>query len=42
MGWQWTGDKPLPEPMLTQFMDAHMHHQGPFLLTQISFNLMNK
>ena len=22
----WTGDKPLPEPMLTQFTDAYMRH----------------
>ena len=22
----WTGDKPLPEPMLTQFIDAYMWH----------------
>ena len=24
MAWRWTGDKPLPEPMLTQFTDAYM------------------
>ena len=24
MTWCWTGDKPLPEPMLTQFTDAYM------------------
>ena len=23
-----TGDKPLPEAMLTQFIDAYMRHQG--------------
>ena len=22
----WTGDKPLPDPMLTQFTDAYMRH----------------
>ena len=22
MAWRWTGDKPLPEPMLTQFTDS--------------------
>ena len=22
MAWRWTGDKPLPEPMMTQFTDA--------------------
>ena len=26
MAWRWTGDKPLPEPMLTQFTDAYMWH----------------
>ena len=24
----WTGDKPLPEPMLTQFIDSYMRHLG--------------
>ena len=24
--WRRTGDKPLPEPMLTQFTDAYMRH----------------
>ena len=28
MAWRQTGDKPLPEPMLTQFIDAYMQHQG--------------
>ena len=28
MAWRWTGDKPLPEPMMTQFTDAYMQHQG--------------
>ena len=28
MAWHWTGDKPLTEPMLTWFTDAHMWHQG--------------
>ena len=23
MAWHWTGDKPLPEPMMTQFTDAY-------------------
>ena len=27
MAWCGTGDKPLPEPMLTQFTDAYMGHQ---------------
>ena len=26
MGWHWTGDKPLPEPMMTQFSDPYMRH----------------
>ena len=28
MTWRWTGYKPLPEPMLTQFIDAYMRHSG--------------
>ena len=26
MAWRWAGDKPLPEPMMTQFTDAYMRH----------------
>ena len=26
MAWRWTGDKPLAEPMMTQFLDAYMRH----------------
>ena len=26
MAWRRAGDKPLPEPMLTQFTDAYMRH----------------
>ena len=26
MAWRWTGDKPLPEPMMTRFIDAYMRH----------------
>ena len=26
MAWCWIGDKPLPEPQVTQFNDAYMHH----------------
>ena len=26
MAWRPTGDKPLPEPMMTQFADAYMQH----------------
>ena len=28
MAWRQTGDKSLPEPMLTQFTDTYMRHQG--------------
>ena len=28
MAWRRTGDKPLSEPMMTQFTDAYMRHQG--------------
>ena len=31
--WCWTGVKPLPEPMLTQFLDAWMQHKGGDELT---------
>ena len=27
MAWRRTGDKPLPEPMMTQFTDAYMRHK---------------
>ena len=26
MAWHRTGDKPLPEPMMTQFTDAYIRH----------------
>ena len=26
MAWHLTGDKPLPEPMMTQFTNAYMRH----------------
>ena len=26
MAWRRTGDKPLPEPMMTQFTDTYMRH----------------
>ena len=26
MAWPWPGDKPLPEPMFTQFTDVYMQH----------------
>ena len=28
MAWRQTGDKPLPEPMMTRFTDAYMLHKG--------------
>ena len=28
MAWRQSGAKPLSEPMLTQFTDAYMRHQG--------------
>ena len=28
MAWRQTGDKPLPEPMLTQFINTYMQHEG--------------
>ena len=28
MAWRWTGDKPLTEPMMTQFKDAYMRHMA--------------
>ena len=28
MAWRWTGDKPLSEPMMTQFNDAYMRHSA--------------
>ena len=28
MAWRRRGDKPLPEPMLTQFTDAYMRHSA--------------
>ena len=27
MAWHWTGDKPLPAPMMTQFIDSYMRHK---------------
>ena len=26
MAWHWTGNKPLPGPMMTQVIDAYMQH----------------
>ena len=27
MAWRWIGDKPLPQPMLTEFTDEYMRQQ---------------
>ena len=32
MAWRWIGDKPLSEPMLTQFTDAYMRYMGRYIL----------
>ena len=37
MAWCQTGDKPLTEPMITQFIDAYMRHQG-----KMSLNMSDK
>ena len=36
MAWRRTGDKPLPEPMLTQFPDAYMNSDGKNLIIKIN------
>ena len=28
MAWHQTGDKPLPKPVMAQFIDAYMWHEG--------------
>ena len=28
MAWRWTGDEPLPEPMMTQFSDTSLPLRG--------------
>ena len=33
MAWCGTDDKPLPESLLTHFIDTHMRHQGPVLIS---------
>ena len=35
MAWQQTGNKPLPEPVLTQFTDAYMKALGGDELTHL-------
>ena len=34
MAWRQIGDKPLPEPMMVQFIDAYMRHYGDMRLHQ--------
>ena len=29
MAWRQTGDKPLSEPMMVQFLDEYMYHVAP-------------
>ena len=46
MAWCRTGDKPLPGPMMTQFIDAYMRHYGEmryliYGLTSTSVKLTN-
>ena len=38
MAWHQIGDKPLHEPMMSQFNDAYMRHLWPLLLTWFNFN----
>ena len=43
MAWRRTGDKPLPEPMLTQFTDAYMwHYRGDELILTVHFTYSEK
>ena len=30
IAWRWTGDKPLSESMVGQWIDPHMHHSASF------------
>ena len=39
MAWCWTRDKPLPEPMMTQFTEAYKHHKGEMINEKISICL---
>ena len=36
MAWRRTGDRPLSEPMMTQFNNAYMHHSASMSLYEIS------
>ena len=35
MVWRRTGDKPLPQPKMTQFNDAHTRHQASIVLQEM-------
>ena len=36
IAWRRTGDKPLPEPMMTWFIDAYMRHKGEWVNVSVS------
>ena len=40
MAWRRTGDKPLPEPMMTQFTDTYMQHYGGILMSSPDKNMV--
>ena len=44
MAWRRTGDKPLSEPMITQFNDAYMRHSAStiFKIAQVVENLLQR
>ena len=37
MAWCWTGDKPLPEPILAEFTDAYIRHYGEMSWVEIEY-----
>ena len=39
VAWRRTGDKPLPELMMTQFTDAYMRHQGRWVKSSVTGRL---
>ena len=39
MAWRRTDNKPLPEPMLTQFNNAYMQHKGELSLSPLQWSL---
>ena len=45
MAWRQTGDKPLPEPMLTRFTHAYMQHMGEmslYICQQLALRIMHR